>query len=584
MVKRVLALAVLAVIATAAGPAAFGEALKPVRTMYQDALAREQAVRGALAAPDALATILADVRAVVTAYEAVVRHYPASGYSDNALWNAGRLALDAYARFNQPQDKDTGVRLLQKLSATYPTSRLAKQVPGQLATLQNGGPERLAAEAPAPAPAVQPAPAASAPPVVTIRDIRRSVLPGSVRVTIELDGEASFHDEHITDPDRVFLDLAGTRAAPGLVDKTIRFQSDDDVVRQIRIGRHPNRTTRVVLDTAGVGSYSVYPLYSPFRLVIDCVRTTTAKAPAVPKDPPRLASRALTSAWMRALPSVSPRAATAIADAAVLAPAPTAMTAAPAAATPVAAPPARATTGGFTIARQLGLGVSRIVIDPGHGGHDPGAKGRGVNEADLVLDVSLRLEKLLQKAGMEVILTRRTDEFVPLQERPAIANREGADLFLSIHANASATGAARGVETYFLNFANNPNAAQVAARENAASAMSMGTLPDVVKAIALNNKVDESRDFATHVQHAMVDRLKPGNRTLKDLGVKQAPFIVLIGATMPSVLAEISFVTNPQEARLLKGNAYRQRIADALFDAIRKYQTSLKNVTTVAHQ
>src|SRR5262249_33090990 len=228
--------------------------------------------------------------------------------------------------------------------------------------------------------------------------------------------------------------------------------------------------------------------------------------------------------------------------------------------------------------------VSRVVIDPGHGGHDPGAKGKGVNEAELVLDVALRLEKLLQKAGTEVILTRRTDDFIPLQERPAIANREGADLFLSIHANASHGGPGRAIETSFLNFANNPNAAQVAARENASSALAMGTLPDVVKAIALNNKVDESRDFATHVQRAMVERLRPANKGLKDLGVKQAPFIVLIGATMPSVLAEISFVTNPQEARLLKGNAYRRRIAEALFNAIKKYQASLKNVTTVAHQ
>ena len=141
----------------------------------------------------------------------------------------------------------------------------------------------------------------------------------------------------------------------------------------------------------------------------------------------------------------------------------------------VAAPPAHNATGGLSIARQLGLGVSRIVIDPGHGGHDPGAKGKGVTEAELVLDVALRLEKLLQKVpGVEVILTRRTDDFIPLPERTAIANREGADLFLSIHANASTSGQAHGIETYFLNFANNQSAAAVAARENAASTQAMG--------------------------------------------------------------------------------------------------------------
>jgi N-acetylmuramoyl-L-alanine amidase len=237
------------------------------------------------------------------------------------------------------------------------------------------------------------------------------------------------------------------------------------------------------------------------------------------------------------------------------------------------------------MARQLGLGVSRIVIDPGHGGHDPGAKGKGVTEAELVLDVALRLEKLLQKVpGIEVILTRRTDEFIQLPERTAIANREGADLFLSIHANASTNGQAHGIETYFLNFANNQSAAAVAARENAASTQAMGGLPDFVKAIALNNKLDESRDFALHVQRAMVERQKTTNKLLKDLGVKQAPFVVLIGANMPSVLAEMGFVTNPAEAKLLKANPYRQKIAESLFNAIRKYQSSLKNVGTVAHQ
>ena len=236
------------------------------------------------------------------------------------------------------------------------------------------------------------------------------------------------------------------------------------------------------------------------------------------------------------------------------------------------------------MARQLGLGVSRVVIDAGHGGHDPGAMGKGVNEAELVLDVALRLETLLQNEGVEVVLTRRTDEFVQLQERTAIANREGADLFLSIHANASSNSQARGIETYFLNFANTMSAAAVAARENAASGQAMGALPDIVKSIALNNKLDESRDFAAQVHRSMLERLRPANRTVKDLGVKQAPFVVLIGAAMPSVLAEISFVTNTQEARLLKTGGYRQRIAEALFNAIRKYQGSLRTTTAVAHQ
>jgi N-acetylmuramoyl-L-alanine amidase len=181
-----------------------------------------------------------------------------------------------------------------------------------------------------------------------------------------------------------------------------------------------------------------------------------------------------------------------------------------------------------------------------------------------------------------VILTRRTNGYVALEERTAIANRAAADLFLSIHANASADVRARGVETYFLNFASNAAAEAVAARENAGSSRTMGELPDIVKAIALNNKIDESRDFAAMVQSSMYDKLRRVNRQARNLGVKQAPFVVLIGATMPSVLAEISFLTNRQEAALLKTPKYRDQIAAALLTGVMKYQQSLKAAGAVA--
>jgi N-acetylmuramoyl-L-alanine amidase len=552
------------------------------KTMYVEAVAHEEEVRKALAAPDATPDALKDVRAVIASYEAVVKQYPTSGYSDNALWQAGVLALDAFAKFNQPQDKATGVRLLNRLTATYDTSKFVGQVPDQLARVdgptasrdpappaEKKPPARTSPLAPSAPPSVQAAaPKATTGKIATIRDIRRTVLADAVRVTIELDGEVPFHEERIANPSRVFLDLPGTRPATPLVDRTLRFETDADIVRQIRIGRHPNNTTRVVLDADGVTSYSVYPLYSPYRLVIDCVRPLPSVSLAAPSDPP---------------PPVVAAASSTPPKGTDLPPVPTVPSVSPT--MPPAEPPGKNLNGSLSMARQLGLGVSRIVIDAGHGGHDPGAKGKGVNEAELVLDIALRLEKLLQKVpGVEVILTRRTDDFVVLEERPAIANRENADLFLSIHANASTNTQAHGIETYFLNFANNQSAAAVAARENATSALAMGALPDVVKAIARNNKVDESREFANHIQRSMVDRLRTSNKTLKDLGVKQAPFVVLIGATMPAVLAEISFVTNPQEARLVKGNPYRQRIAEALFNAIRKYQTSLKTTATLAHQ
>lgn len=524
---------------------------------YVAALARERAVRTTLTNTVDRATYLRDVRSVVADYQAIVRRFPASGYSDDALWHAGRLELDSYGRFGEARDRDAGVRLLRRLAAEYPTSSLVKQVAPVLAAA--AGPSQPAG-------------------LSTIRAITRTVLPDVVRVVIELDTEVPFRDERVIDPDRLMIDLARTRTAATLADQTVRFTGDSDVVRQVHVATAQNRSARLALDASGVATYSIYPLYNPYRVVVDCVRGQRA----VPQRP--LAARPLLTTWGRRLPFVGPHEAAliqeAVAAAAAAGHAPDRMAAAgsdASAALDTSANP------GFSMARQLGLGISRIVIDPGHGGHDPGAKGDGITEAELVLDVALRLERMLLKLpGVDVVLTRRVDDFVGLQERTAIANRESADLFLSIHANASENGQARGIETYFLNFASTLSAAAVAARENAASGQSMGALPDFVKAIALNNKLDESREFATNVQRSMIERLRPANKSVRDLGVKQAPFVVLIGAAMPSVLAEVSFITNPQEAKLLRGEAYRQRIADALFGAIRKYQTALRSVGSVA--
>jgi len=204
------------------------------------------------------------------------------------------------------------------------------------------------------------------------------------------------------------------------------------------------------------------------------------------------------------------------------------------------------------------------------------------HQVDLGADGFAHAPDALEQPGIEVVMTRRTDVYIPLEERTAIANRANADLFISIHANASRNRIANGIETYFLNFASNPEAEQVAARENSASGGTMHNLPDIVQAIALNNKLDESKDLARLVQEALVTRVKPEHKAVRNLGVKQAPFVVLIGAQMPSVLAEVSFITNRTELALLKKPTYRQRVAQALFDAINKYQRSLKNAIVTA--
>jgi N-acetylmuramoyl-L-alanine amidase len=234
------------------------------------------------------------------------------------------------------------------------------------------------------------------------------------------------------------------------------------------------------------------------------------------------------------------------------------------------------------MARQLGLHAGRIVIDAGHGGHDPGTIGRGgLTEKEVVLDVALRLAKLVERElGAEVILTRSSDVFVPLEERTAIANTKRADLFLSIHANSSRNASARGVETYFLNFAKSAHAEAVAARENSISEATLKDLQNLVKAITTNSKIDESRDFAAAVQESLVSHLRAVDAKLPDRGVHTAPFYVLIGAEMPSVLAEIAFVSHAGEEQLLRQAPHRERIARSLFEGVRRYLESLNRTRT----
>jgi N-acetylmuramoyl-L-alanine amidase len=236
--------------------------------------------------------------------------------------------------------------------------------------------------------------------------------------------------------------------------------------------------------------------------------------------------------------------------------------------------------GDRSLTRALGLKIGRIVIDAGHGGHDTGTIGpNGLQEKDLVLDVALRLGRLLEsRLGADVIYTRDDDTFIPLETRTAIANEHQADLFISVHANSSEDPSARGVETYYLNFTSNPEALEVAARENAVSEKSIHELQDLVKKITLKEKIDESRELASDVQLSLYTGLSAKNPTLRNRGVKKAPFVVLIGANMPSILAEISFVSNPVDEKKLETPEYRQKIAESLYKGIAKYVGGLSGV------
>jgi N-acetylmuramoyl-L-alanine amidase len=232
-----------------------------------------------------------------------------------------------------------------------------------------------------------------------------------------------------------------------------------------------------------------------------------------------------------------------------------------------------------SLTRVLGLKIGKVVIDPGHGGHDAGSTGvTGLVEKEVTLDIAKRLAALIEEnLGSEVILTRSEDVYLSPEQRTEIANQQKADLFISVHANSSRVKTATGVETYYLNFTASPDSLEVAARENASSQRSVSDLGDLIKKIALKDKLDESREFAGQVQQALYGgSQKAGNKT-RDRGVRKAPFIVLIGAEMPSILTEVGFLSNPREEALLKKPEYRQKIAEALFKGVSQYADSLSH-------
>ena len=465
-----------------------------------------------------------------------------------------------------------------------------------------------------------------------VTGIRHWSTPTYTRVAIDLGDDVTYEAARVPDPDRLLFDLHGTRLSSALVNKTFNV-TDDGFLRKIRAAQSDTETTRVVLDVSSVSDYSAFLLPNPYRLIIDIhgrgqegapgdgtindVRSLGERVSTLP--PPGLQMTSTGTAPTKAVPdtiavatpgggaglaavgrqpgrvdatveptskpvvAVVPRASLPDVPAVAVPAGKHAKGRAPVVAAPVsiAGAPARAASptaaGETSLVRALGLKVDRIVIDAGHGGHDSGTLGSGgIQEKDVVLDVALRLGHLLhERLGAEIIYTRSDDTFVPLETRTAIANQAQADLFLSIHANSSPDATARGVETYYLNFTSQADALEVAARENAVSGQSIHQLSDLVKKIALKDKIEESREFAGDVERSLYGGLVPGSGGLKDRGVKKAPFVVLIGANMPSVLAEISFVTNERDAEQLRRPEYRQRVAESLYKGVAKYQSGL---------
>ncbi len=385
---------------------------------------------------------------------------------------------------------------------------------------------------------------------LAVTGVRFWTLGDVTRVVVEVSGEFDYRGERLSAPDRIYFDILASR--PRLAGDAVPVvKVGDGLLRQIRLAETKPGVTRVVLDLAGPAEYSAAQLANPSRLIVELRASKLASQPEASAAVGRVAA-----------PQAGPESA---------APGPGAALA------PRAAQPARPThTGARSLVRALGLKLTRVVLDPGHGGHDTGTIGpTGLAEKDLVLDVARRLGALIEeRLGAEVVYTRTDDTFVPLEQRTAIANQSKADLFLSIHANAGSRSAS-GVETYFLSLTTSREALEVAARENATSEKTIHELEDLVRKIALQDKVEESREFATAIQSALQTTLAGASG--RDRGVRKAPFLVLVGASMPSVLAEIGFLSNPREERLLKRPAHRQRIAEALFKGVSSYASTLSH-------
>jgi N-acetylmuramoyl-L-alanine amidase len=411
------------------------------------------------------------------------------------------------------------------------------------------------------------------------------------RIIIGLNDTVEFDAAHLHSPDRIYFDLHKARVEPKIGGKSIDF--DGGLLKSLRVGQNRPDVVRVVLDPNGSKTaYSATLVGNPYRLVIE-VRADNENRPAVASNSapapestvPASATAAETVAVNTNAPVSQPtegapaHANTAGLGAKIAGGKPSGKTAV--ALEPPSEPqPTR--DGQRSLSRVLGLKISRIVIDPGHGGHDTGTIGpHGLMEKDLCLDVAVRLGRIIEQKlpGAEVIYTRKDDTFIPLEQRTAIANEAKADLFISIHANSSRDHYARGVETYYLNFATSPESMEVAMRENAYSDKSMHDLQDLVQKIARNEKIEESKELANDIQDALSHRLQLVSSSERNRGVKRAPFVVLIGANMPSVLSEISFVSNPSDERMLKRPDQRERIANGLYRGIATYLASLNSLS-----
>lgn len=554
----------------------------------------------------------------IDAYQLLLREYPRTRHGPEALYAIARIEQGPLG------DAAAANKYLRELIERYPSSdqadlaRLnlagaaqARQEERKTGTTESaeGGQRRGAVPAPAlsePEPEPAEGGQESKHPA-RILGIRSVELAGHTRILIALDGPVKFRSARVAEPERVYFDLSRAYLATGTGDRLTLARK---FVTSVHIAQNRPYVVRVVLDISRNAGYTASLLRHPYRLAIDVGTGPSGRAAAdaegtrsshsAGSGETGAAAGTDTSSSPEHLPDALPDGSRRYENRQP--PAPSGATVSdtgPSPANPAdllpdgsrryeyarpgPAVPARPTRSGTTsLTRELGLKIGRIVIDAGHGGFDTGTIGpTGLEEKDVCLDVAKRLGRLIQRRlpGASVVYTRDDDSFVPLETRTEIANEKQADLFISIHANSSSDPEARGIETYYLNFTTSPGAMAVAARENALSQESVHQLQDLLKKISLNDKILESRELAADVDRSLERQLRLAHVNERDRGVKKAPFVVLIGAHMPSILAEISFLSNPTDERLLKIPRYRQRIAEGLFNGIEGYLASLNSLS-----
>jgi N-acetylmuramoyl-L-alanine amidase len=500
-----------------------------------------------------------DLNSSLHTYAGCQSSYPQHQKAPEALFHVIDISL------TQKKDRAAALRTYEQLAQAYAESPWTGKARTRLG-LANKVRKRDSELRPMPVPRIAAAPGAAKPaPAGVVTSIRHRSGGAYTRIVIDQTSSVKFQASELKNPDRLVFDLINTRMDDALNANTLPV--NDGILKQVRASQHDPDTVRVVLDLASLKNYVAFPLHDPERLVIDVTGESSAGG-ATDAGKAETAATGTNSVPQKAEPAPTVKPEQPNLAATATRPTDTAPRL-----------PANNSDGmKLSLSRQLGLKVKTIAIDAGHGGHDPGAMSKnGLKEKTITLDIAKRLAVLVKdRLGCEVVMTRDKDVFIPLEDRPAIAKTKGADLFVSIHVNANRKRKAKGIETYIQSLrASDRDAMVTAARENAMSTKNMSELKSELDRIfadlAKDDKLEESLQLAHTVQASLVETMKPVQGHVVNLGVKRAFFYVLINTEMPSILAEVGFISNAEEEKLLRTESYRQSVAEALYQGVRNY-------------